>query len=110
MSRRDVLIAALIAIVALGLIAYAIIHANSTAIGHTISGIVRGKTSTGERETYLNVSRKGVDATPVDTGYYLKVFVADENREYEVIVERDIWEKKNIGDQMSFFRPPSQQR
>jgi hypothetical protein len=45
----------------------------------------------------------------VDTGYYLKVFVPDDNRTYDVIVEKALWDQKKEGDRLDFRKPPSEQ-
>jgi hypothetical protein len=36
--------------------------------------------------------------------------VKDENRTYDVMVEREVWEKKKDGEKLEFLRPPNEQR
>ena len=57
----------------------------------------------------MTVSRKGVTEKTADTGYSLKVWVESEKREYEVMVEKEIWGKKKPGETLEFLRPPSEQ-
>lgn len=110
MTKREIVISVIIAVAVLGFLAFAILHTGSAGSGNLISGVVTGRSATGERETFLDVSRKGVKAQTADTGYTLKVFVKDENRTYDVMVERDVWEKKKDGDKLEFLRPPDEQR
>ena len=39
----------------------------------------------------------------------MKVFVPEENRTYEVIVEKELWDQKKEGDTLEFLRPPNEQ-
>ena len=113
MSRRDIITAVLIAFAVIGFIAFAIVQMGSGQSGNLISGVVTGRSATGERETLLSLHRsgkQGVKSSTADTGYTLKVFVKDQNRTYEVMVERDVWEKKKDGDTLEFLRPPSEQQ
>ena len=109
MSRRDIITAVLIAVAVIGFIAFGIVQMGSGS-GNLISGVVTGRSATGERETLFDVSTKGVKSKTADTGYSLKVWVEKEKREYEVMVEKDIWEKKKDGDTLEFLRPTSEQR
>jgi hypothetical protein len=110
LNKRDVLLIVTIVVVVLGFIALAIFYSTKPP-KNMLRGIVKGKASTGERETLLDVRpRKGVSSKTVDTGYTLKVFVPDENRTYDVIVERELWEHKKEGDQLEFLRPPNEQK
>ena len=93
----------------IGFIAFGIVQMGSGS-GNLISGVITGRSATGERETLFDVSTKGVKSKTADTGYTLKVFVKDENRTYDVMVERDVWEKKKDGDTLEFLRPPDEQR
>ena len=107
-NRRDILIGALIAIVALGFIAAAIFQSGRPP-GNLLTGLVRERSAPAPRETLMTVSRKGVTEKTADTGYSLKVWVESEKRAYDVMVEKEIWDKKKPGDSMEFLRPPSEQ-
>ena len=108
-NRRDILIGVIIALVGIGFIAAAIFQSGKSP-GNLITGVVRERSTPAPRETLMTVSRKGVTEKTADTGYSLKVWVESEKREYEVMVEKDIWEKKKNGDTLEFLRPPSEQR
>ena len=113
MSRRDIITAVLIAVAVIGFIALAIFYMGTGRPGNLISGVVTGRSTTGERETLLSLHRsgkQGVKSSTADTGYTLKVFVKDENRTYDVMVERDVWEQKKDGDTLEFLRPPNEQQ
>ena len=107
-NRRDILIGVLIAIAALGFIAAAIFQSGRPP-GNLLTGVVRERSAPAPRETLMTVSRKGVTEKTADTGYSLKVWVESEKRGYEVMVEKEIWEKKKTGDTLEFLRPPSEQ-
>ncbi len=108
-NRRDILIGVLIAIVGIAFIAAAIFQSGKSP-GNLITGVVRERSTPAPRETLMTVSRKGVTEKTADTGYSLKVWVESEKREFEVMVEKDIWEKKKTGETLEFLRPPSEQR
>jgi hypothetical protein len=110
LNKRDILLIVTILVVLVGFIVLAVIYSTKPP-KNTLHGVVKGKHSTGERETLLDVrSHKGVSSKTVDTGYYLKVFVPDENRTYDVIVEKELWEQKKEGDPLDFLRPPNEQK
>jgi hypothetical protein len=110
LNKRDVLLIITIVVVLLGFIVLAIVYSTKPP-KNTLHGVVKGKSSTGERETLFDVRpRKGVSAKTVDTGYHLNVFVPEENRTYEVIVEKELWESKKEGDKLDFLRPPDEQK
>ena len=109
MSRRDILLGVFIALVGIGFIAAAIFQTGRTP-GNLLTGVVRERSTPAPRETLMTVSRKGVTEKTADTGYSLKVWVESEKREYEVMVEKEIWDKKKPGDALEFLRPPSEQR
>lgn len=101
----------LITVVILGFIGSAIYYTATHKPKNTITGVVTGRSSTGERETLYTVApHKGVRSKTEDTGYYLKVFVKDQNRTYTVIVEKELWEKTKDGDTIDFLRPANEQR
>lgn len=110
LNKKDVILIVTIAAALIGFIVLAVLYSTKPP-KNTLRGVIQGKHATGERETLLNVSsRKGVSSQTVDTGYYLKVFVAEENRTYDVIVEKELWEKKKEGDTLDFLRPPNEQK
>ena len=109
LNKRDVILIVTIVVVLVGFIVAAVVYSTKPP-KNMLRGEVRGKSATGERETLLDVRpRKGVSSKTVDTGYYLKVFVPEENRTYEVIVEKELWDQKKEGDTLEFLRPPNEQ-
>ena len=109
-NRRDVIIGVLIAIPILGFVLFAILSTGGYKERNKVAGVIKSHHSTGERETLMTVSKKGVTEKTADTGYSLKVWVESEKREYDVMVEKEIWEKKKDGDTIEFLRPPREQR
>ena len=107
-NRRDIIIGVLIAVVGITFITAAIFQSGKSP-ENLLTGVVRERSAPAPRETLMTVSRKGVTEKTADTGYSLKVWVESEKREYEVMVEKEIWEKKKPGDTLEFLRPPSEQ-
>ncbi len=107
-NRRDILIGILIAIVGITFITAAIFQSGKSP-GNLLTGVIRERSAPAPRETLMTVSRKGVTEKTADTGYSLKLWVESEKREYEVMVEKEIWEKKKPGDTLEFLRPRSEQ-
>jgi len=108
-NRRDIIIGVVIALAVLGFIFGAIFSSRRTP-GNLLTGVITSHSAPGARETLMTVSRKGVSEKTADTGYSLKVWVEAEKREYEVMVEKQIWEEKKTGDALQFLRPESEQR
>ena len=108
-TGRDIALVVIIAVAIIGFIVLAVIYSTKPP-KNTLKGVVKGRYATGERETEFDVSRRGVSGKTVDTGYYLKVFVPEENRTYDVIVEKELWEQKKDGDPIDFLRPPNEQK
>lgn len=109
-GRRDIIIIIALVVALIGFILLAI-YDSTKPPKNMLKGVIQGKESTGERETEFDVRpRKGVSSKTVDTGYYLKVFVPEENRVYTVIVEKELWDQKKEGEPMEFLRPPNEQK
>ena len=107
---RDLALVLVILIAIVGFIVLAVQYSTKKP-KNTIRGVVQGRYATGERETLIDVRpRKGVTSKTVDTGYYLKVFVPEENRTYDVIVEKELWQQKKDGDSLDFLRPEDEQK
>ena len=107
-NRRDILIGVLIALAMIGFILAAIFQSQRQPY-NMLSGVIRAKNAPAPREMLMTVSRKGVTEKTADTGYSLKVWVETEKREYEVMVMKEDWEQKKIGDELTFTRPPGEQ-
>ena len=107
-SRRDILIGVLIALVLGGFFTAAILQSGKTP-DNILTGVIRAKNAPAARETLMTVSRKGVNERTADTGFSLKVWVESQKREYDVMVMQDLWDKKKVGDTLEFLRPPSEQ-
>ena len=109
-SLRDLALVLVILIAIVGFIVLAVQYSTKKP-KNMLRGTVQGRYATGERETLLDVRpRKGVSSKTVDTGYYLKVFVPEENRTYDVIVEKELWQQKKDGDALDFLRPADEQK
>jgi hypothetical protein len=109
-SARDLILVVVILVAIVGFIVLAVQYSTQKP-KNMLRGVVQGRYATGERETLLDVRpRKGVSSKTVDTGYYLKVFVPDENRTYDVIVEKELWQQKKDGDSLDFLRPADEQK
>jgi len=107
-TRRDVVVGVLIGLVIIGFMAAAIFSA-SKGPRNQLTGVIKSHVAPAGRETLMTVSHKGVTEKTADTGYSLKVWVESEKREYEVMVEKDLWQQKKEGDTLQFLRPPSEQ-
>lgn len=112
MTRRDMMLAGAIVVGVLGFVAGAIYSTGTEKHKKVVKGVVRGHSGTGTREREISLAYKDgrMDSKTVDTGWYLKVFVEKENREYDVMVEKDVWDARKVGDTLEFLRPPSEQR
>ena len=111
-SRRDTLIAlvigaAVLLFVGLGIVKMSEPHSSA----NTLVGVVVGKQFTPQKEEQVSFSGRRLEgAKQIDGEYLLKVRVENENRTYDVPVEKPTYEMKNNGDRIEFVRPPSEQR
>ena len=108
-NRRDILIGTLLALFLTGIIVAAIFQTQQQPY-NMLTGEIRVKNAPGPREMLMTVTRKGVTEKTADSGYSLKVWVESEKHEYEVMLSQEDWEKKKIGDKLTFKRPPSEER
>jgi hypothetical protein len=112
-TKRDALIAVLIGILVLAFVGYGIMSMNQqsqTAAGNTLTGeVVEKRSTTLPKEQQITYGRGGLKEKTVDGEYILVVRVAEENRTFDVPVEKSVYETKRIGDQLTFLRPPSEQ-
>jgi hypothetical protein len=106
---RDAVIAVLSAVLALGLLAYAIATLGQRPTP-VLTGVILEKELTPGPEQQISFGKKGLKAEPMEGEYVLKVRVEKENRVFEVPVEKVTYEGKKVGDSLTFLRPPSERR
>jgi hypothetical protein len=113
-TRADVIKMIFMALAILGAISVLLVlgmkHIKKNSGRLPISGTIISHYKTGVKETDLDVSRRGVKKEIVDTGLYLKVKVASEDRTYDVMVDQTTWDSKKDGDTIIFHRPESERR
>ena len=109
-SRRDVIVGILIAIPVLGFVLFAVISTGGYKEHNKRTGIIRARNEPGPRETLMTVSKKGVSEKTADTGYSFKVWVESEQRERDVMVSKEDWDKAKVGDELTFLVSPGEQR
>jgi ABC-type Na+ efflux pump permease subunit len=111
-SKRDTLIAILIATVLLGFLAYGIFHMSQPVQGNQLTGTIVAKQFTPLKEQLIDFDgRKLKGARESEGEYVLKVRVdADGGRVYEVPVTKALFEGKKEGDNLTFIRPRSEQK
>ncbi len=111
-TRRDSVIAAVIGLLILSLVAYAVIWmAKPYESQNIVVGVVAEKQFTPQKEEQISFSGRRIEGVKqIEGEYVLKVRVEKENRTYEVPVEKPVYEGKKVGDKLEFVRPPSEQR
>ena len=111
-SRRDTIIALVVGALVLGFVAFGIVTMSQPhASANTLVGVVVGKQFTPQKEEQVSFSGRHLEGTKqIDGEYVLKVRVEQENRTYDVPVEKATYQMKDKGDKLEFVRPPSEQR
>ena len=111
-SKRDTLIAILVAAVILGFLGYGVFHMAQPVQGNQLTGTVVAKQFTPLKEQLVDFDgRKLKGARESEGEYVLKVRVdADGGRIYEVPVAKGLFEAKKEGDSVTFMRPRSEQK
>ena len=109
-TKRDALIATLIGVVALIFVGYGVMHLSQPVAGNKLSGTVIEKVFTPQKERQVSFNGRHIEGTREIAGeYVLKVRVESEKRTYEVPVEEELYNAKNVGDSVMFLRPESEQ-
>jgi hypothetical protein len=70
--------------------------------------VVVEKQFTPAPEELISVGRKGLNTERIDGEYLLKVKVGEDERIYEVPVQKSTYEAKRVGDEVGFMRPASE--
>jgi len=110
-TKRDAVIATLIGIVVLIFVGYGVMHMSQPVTGNKLTGTVIEKVFTPQKEEQVSFNGRHIEGTKEIAGeYVLKVRVESEKRTYEVPVEEELYNAKNVGDSVTFLRPESEQR
>ena len=80
------------------------------AQSNTLSGYVLEKQFTPAPEQWISVGRKGLKSRQIDGDYLLKVKVPNDDRIFEVPVEKSTYDSKGVGDEVAFMRPTSERQ
>ena len=114
MTRRDFAIAAVILVSILGFIGAAIYSTGTAKNPNMLTGVIREKYKSGEQTRDIVVSaekgNRGITEKITDSGHYLKVYVAELDKTYDVMLAESEWERKKVGDKMEFLRPESERQ
>lgn len=109
-GRREAIIAIVSGLVVLAFIFYGVMHMAAPVQGNKLTGVVLEKSFTPQKEQQISFNGRKIEGTKeIDGEYILKVRVESQNRIYEVPVEKPLYESKQVGDSMTFLRPPSEQ-
>ena len=105
LNRRDILLAIVILVGILGFVVAAIYSTGTAKNPNMLTGEIREKYKTGEQVRDLGVTDK-----IVNSGCYLKVYVASVDKTYNVMLAESEWETKKVGDKVEFLRPASERQ
>jgi hypothetical protein len=110
-GRRDALIAIVVGLFVLVFIIYGVSQMAKPVTGNKLTGTVLEKHFTPQKEQQISFNGRHIEGTKETDGeYLLKVRVESQNRTYEVPVEKPIYDSKQVGDSLTFLRPPSEQK
>jgi hypothetical protein len=114
MTRRDFAIAAVILVAILGFIGAAIHYSGTAKNPNMLTGVIREKYKSGEQSRDIVVSAergsRGITEKITDSGHYLKVYVPELDKTYDVMLAESEWERKKVGDEVEFLRPESERQ
>jgi hypothetical protein len=109
-GRRDALIAIIAGLVVLAFIGYGVLQMSESVAGNKLTGTIIEKIFTPQKERQVSFNGRRIEGAKEIAGeFVLKVRVEKQHRTYEVPVEQSVYESKNVGDQLTFLRPPSEQ-
>lgn len=109
---RDTFIAVLLALLVLGFIGYGVRHMAQPVQGNKLTGTIVEKKFTPMKEQLVEFSGRAIKGVKESEGeHILKVRVdSEQGRVFEVPVEKSLYDLKNVGDSLTFMRPPSEQK
>jgi hypothetical protein len=108
---RDAMIAIVVGAVVLAFVVYGISTMGTSGSRNTLTGTIVAKTFTPQPERQISFSgRKLEGAKEIEGEYLLEVRVEAEKRTFQVPVEKPLYETRNVGDSLTFVRPPSEQK
>src|SRR5687767_10707512 len=106
-SVRDTVIAVVAGALVLAFVLYGIMTMSKPGSRNTLTGTVIAKHFTPMPERQINFSgRKLEGVKEIEGEYVLEVRVEEENRTFQVPVERSLYESRKVGDSLKFVRPP----
>lgn len=109
-GRREALVAIIAGLVVLAFIGYGVMHMAQPVTGNKLTGTVIEKVFTPRKERQVSFDGGHVEGAKEIAGeFVLKVRVDEQKRTYEVPVEQELYESKQVGDTLTFLRPPSEQ-
>ncbi|MDR3405265.1 MAG: hypothetical protein P4L99_22410 [Chthoniobacter sp.] len=109
-GRRDAVIAIVCGLVILAFLGYGVMHMAAPVVGNKLTGTILEKSFTPRKERQVSFDGRHIEGTKEIAGeFMIKVRVEDQKRTYEVPVEKELYDSKKVGDQMTFLRPPSEQ-
>ena len=110
-TRRDALIGGIVGLLILVFIGYGVVHMSQPVTGNKLTGTVIEKVFTPQKERQVSFNGRHIEGTKEIAGeYLLKVRVESQKRTYEVPVEQSVYDARQVGDSLTFIRPPSEQR
>lgn len=102
---RDAALAIGCGALVLGFLLYGIVSMAEVGRKNTLTGKVVAKQFIPEPEEQISVGSKGLSSKRIEGEYLLEVRVEAEKRTYQVPVEKEMYEARNIGDAQTFLRP-----
>ena len=110
LSKRDTILAVFVGLAVLFFIGYGVMHMSQPVTGNKLTGTVIEKKFTPQKERQVSFSGRHLEGAKDIAGeFILKVRVEEQKRTYDVPVEQPVYEAKNVGDSLTFLRPPSEQ-
>lgn len=109
-TLRDALIAGTCIVLLLVALFFGMGQLGSKPAGNTLTGTILSKNFIPAPEEQVTFGRKGLTARRVDGEYLFTVRVKSLDRTFEVQADRRTFESKEVGDNLTFLRPPSEQR
>ena len=107
---RDSIVGGTCAVGILAVLLFAIAHVSETPKGNTLTGKIVAKHFTPAPEEQISYGKKGLHTKTIDGEYLCEVRVESENRTFEVPVDKFTYQTKEVGDSLTFLKPPSEQR
>ena len=106
-SRKEIAIGIGATVLLVALLAWGFVLLSKQVPDNNLTGTITAKHFTPRPpETQITIGQGGLAERHDDGDYTFDIHVASEDHDYILYVDKTLWDQKNVGDEITFVRPP----